>query len=339
MSPMEKEKKQFDVVGMGSPLLDFIVEVDDSLLTKMNLNKGEMHLVDKETSEMIFEKISGSHITIVPGGSSANTLSGVSAFGGRTAFMGKIGIDTHGTTYEEMTSNDGVLPRLIKEPHATTGHAITFVTPDKERTFATHLGASLYFKKEDVNNLDIIASKILHCEGYQLEDLELRLSVLHAMQVAQEHGTKISIDLSDSALIRRNLNFIRQLITDYVDIVFVNDDEAEALTGKSGEEALRSIAELCEIAVVKQGEKGSLIYKDGEVHVILPHEVIVTNTNGAGDMYAAGILYSLANNIPLHKGGALASFAAAQVVSSVGTRLDETLKKKVRDYIMTTIIS
>ena len=252
--------------------------------------------------------------------------------------MGKIGGDVHGATYEEMTMDDGVLPRLIRESHATTGHAITFITPDGERTFATHLGASLHFKKGDVNELDIVASKILHCEGYQLEDLELRASVVHAMRVAKEHGTKISIDLSDAALIGRNLDVIRQLINDYVDIVFVNDDEAEALTGKSGEEALLSIAESCEIAVVKQGEKGSLIYIDKEVHIISPHEVIVTNTNGAGDMYAAGILYSLANNIPLHRGGALASFAAAQVVSSVGARLDDTLKKKVKDYIMTTII-
>ncbi|HCC06067.1 TPA: hypothetical protein DEP94_01755 [Candidatus Nomurabacteria bacterium] len=339
MSCMEKEKKQFDVVGIGSPLLDFIVEVDDSLLTDIHLNKGEMHLVDKETSEKIFEKISGRHITIAPGGSSANTLSGVSALGGQTVFMGKIGGDAHGATYEEMTRDDGVIPRLIRETDITTGHAITFITPDGERTFATHLGASLYFKKEDVNDIDIVASKILHCEGYQLEDLELRASVIHAMRVAQEHGTKISIDLSDAALIGRNLDVVRKLITDYVDIVFVNDDEAEALTGKSGEEALRSIAGSCEIVIVKQGEKGSLIYMNGEVHVISPHEVIVANTNGAGDMYAAGILYSLVNNIPLHRGGALASFAAAQVVSSVGARLDETLKKKIKDYTMTTIIT
>lgn len=338
MSCMEKEKKQFDVVGIGSPLLDFIVEVDDSFLTKINFNKGEMYIVDKETSEQIFEKLSGSHITVAPGGSSANTLSGVSALGGQTVFMGKIGTDAHGIIYEDMTRDDGVLPRLLKEPHTMTGHAITFITPDGERTFAVHLGASLHFKKEDVNDLDIATSKILHCEGYQLEDLELRASVMHAMQVAKENGTKISIDLSDSALIGRNLDVVRKLITDYVDIVFVNDDEAEALTGKSGEEALRSIAESCEIVVVKQGEKGSLIYIDKEVYIISPHEVIVTNTNGAGDMYAAGILYSLANDIPLYKGGALASFAAAQVVSSVGARLDDTLKKKVKDYIMTTII-
>lgn len=336
---MRKVEKEFDVVGIGSPLLDFIVEVENSLLAKMGLSKGGMYLIDLETSEQIFEEISGSHVTIAPGGSSANTLSGVSALGGRTVFIGKIGTDKHGAIYEEMTKGDGVLPRLLREPHVATGHAITFVTPDGERTFATHLGASLHFKKSDVNDADIVASKILHCEGYQLEDLELRAAVVHAMKIARDHGTKISVDLSDAALVERNIDVIHQLIVDYVDIVFVNDDEAKALTGKSSQEALMSIAELCEIVIVKQGDKGSLIHRDGEVYVISPHEVIVTNTNGAGDMYAAGILYSLANNISLREGGMLASFAAAQVVSSVGARLGETLKKKVKDYILNTIIA
>ena len=315
--------KKYDVAGIGSPLLDFIVEVDDNILAEMDLKKGEMHLIDEEKSKEILKKLERYESKTTAGGSAANTLAGVSVLGGSAVFLGKIGKDEHGNVYEQKTNEHGVNIRLSKHEEAATGHAITFITPDSERTFATHLGAALYFRKEDVFEEEIKASKILHMEGYQLEDPELKAAAVYAMKIAKEAGVKISIDLSDPALIGRNLEALRKIVGEYADIVFVNEKEAEAFTGKKEEEALHEIYDMCEIAVVKLGEKGSIIKADGMIYSIPAFKTKVVNTNGAGDMYAAGILYGIANGIDIEKAGKMASYAASKVVSQVGARLSK----------------
>jgi len=315
--------KKFDVIGIGSPLLDFIFEVDDNILAEMNLKKGEMHLIDEKKSKEILKRLEKHEVKTAPGGSAANTLAGVSILGGSAVFLGKIGKDEHGDFYELKTNDHGVYSRLTKHELVATGHTITFITPDSERSFATHLGAALHFRKEDIIEEDIKNSKILHIEGYQLEDPELKEASLHAMKIAKNNGVKISIDLADPALIRRNLNQLKEIVKNYADIIFVNEKEAEAFTGKKEEEALHEICDMCEIAIVKLGEKGSLIKANGRVYKIPIHKVNVVNTTGAGDAYAAGILYSIANNIDIKRAGMIAAYISAEVVANTGARLDK----------------
>ena len=218
-------------------MLDFIVEVNDNVLDEMDLKKGEMQLIDEEKSKKILKRLEKHEVKTAPGGSSANTLAGVSVLGGSAVFLGMIGKDKHGDIYEQKTSDDGVNTRLSKHDTIRTGHAITFITPDSERTFATHLGASLHFRKHHVFDEEIKASKILHIEGYQLEDPELKAAAVHAMQIAKKNNVKVSIDLSDPALVGRTLKDLRELVKEYADIVFVNAMEAKAFTVKEEEEA------------------------------------------------------------------------------------------------------
>ena len=154
--------KRYDVAGIGSPLLDFIFEVEEGVLAEMDLKKGQMHLIDEEKSKEILKKLEKYNVKTAPGGSAANTLAGVSILGGRSVFLEKIGKDKHGDIYLQRTQEDGVHAKLTKHEKAITGHAITFITPDSERTFATHLGASLHFRKEDVFEDEIKTSKILN---------------------------------------------------------------------------------------------------------------------------------------------------------------------------------
>ena len=315
--------KKYDVIGIGSPLLDFIVEVDEGVLAEMDLKKGEMHLIDEKRSKEIMARLEKHDVKTSPGGSSANTLAGVSYLGGSTVFMGMIGEDKHGDIYEQKTGVDGVEVRLSKHDDAATGHAITFITPDSERTFATHLGAALHFRKHHVFDEEIKNSKILYIEGYQLEDKDLKEASVHAMRIAKENDVKVSIDLSDPALVGRNLEDLKELVKKYADIVFVNEMEAEAFTGKKEEDALHEIYEMCDIANVKLGDKGSLIKSDGMLYKISAHKAKVVNTNGAGDMYAAGILYGIANGMHIDEAANLASKYAAKVVSQVGARLEK----------------
>ena len=321
--------KKYDVIGIGNALIDFIVEVGDNILVEMNLKKGEGYLVNEEKTKEILKKLENCKVEIAPGGSSANTVAGVSCLGGSAAFLGKVGKDKHGYIYEQKIKECGVCSRLTKDENSITGHAVTFITPDSERTFATHLGAALHFRKEDVFDEEIKNSKILHIEGYQLEDPNLKDTAVYAMKIAKENETKISIDLSDPALIGRNLDSIKNIVKKYADIVFVNEAEAEVFTGKKNEEALNEIYKICEIAIVKLGEKGSLIKANDKVYKISAYKIKVINTNGAGDMYAAGILYSIANNIEIERAGKIASYAASLVVAQTGARLGRSIKDEI----------
>lgn len=316
-------RKRHDVVGLGSPLLDLVVRVDDDVLAEIDLPKGRMRLIDSAESGRILKKLKNHAVEYVPGGSAANTLAGLALLGSRSAFIGVIGKDAHGDTYENKTVRAGVHAHLIRHNVHVTGHAITFITPDGERTFATHLGAASHFQKEHVAEDVIRESKALYVEGYQLEQPLTRAAVVHAMEIAKKHGTLIAMDLSDAGLIGRAKDTMKEIVEKYVDIVFANEEEAFAFTGKRGEAALRELAAHCPIAIVKRGEKGSMVQANGVVHHIAPHPVTVVNTNGAGDSYAAGMLHGIINHYDIPTAGALASRIAAFVVASPGARIHE----------------
>lgn len=319
---------QYDIFGIGSALMDFLIEVEHNELLELNLKKGQFHLIDEEGSKRLLQKIEKYKVKTSPGGSSANTLYGAAILGGSVVFCGKVGKDAHGDIYEERMADGGVKPKLARS-EKITGHAITFITPDSERTFAVHLGAALHLKKGDIFFEDLKNSKILHIEGYQLEDKQLREVSLHAMQFAKKHNIKISIDLGDPGIVSRNKSDMKKMIEKYGDIVFANEDEAKALTGLEPLEALNEIAELSEIAIVKVGKKGSYIKQGSIIHEIPGYEVKTVDTTGAGDMFAAGVLYGLCQGHDLKVCGHIGSYFASKVVKQIGARLGGIEQKEI----------
>ncbi len=318
---MEIKKSKYNVSGMGAALLDFTINVDDDFLADLNLPKGEMNLVDEATSTLIFQKIDHMNMVVTPGGSSANTLAGVAALGGSAAFVGCVANDNHGETYEKETQKTGV-DSFIKRLPGLTGSAITFITPDNERTFATHLGASQGLEEGHVDRSMIDNSSILHLEGYLFEGEETRKACFKAMELALNSGGLVSVDLADPALIGRIKDVFLDVVENYADIIFVNESEALAFTGKEEAQALADIYDSCKLAIVKLGSKGSLIKSEEGVFEIPINKVEVVNTNGAGDMYAAGVLYGLTNGLGVEKSARLGSYASGLVVSSTGARYD-----------------
>ncbi|MDP3957269.1 MAG: adenosine kinase [bacterium] len=326
-------EKEYDIIGIGSPLLDIIVEVEEAVLFSHGLKKGEMHLVDSARSKSILESLQEHPKAYIPGGSAGNTVTGAALLGAKGLFLGVIGDDLHGKAYEEEMQRSGVATNLLRHEAAETGCAITFVTPDGERTFVTCLGAAQHLGKQHISEADIRKSRILHIEGYLLEDERTREAVIAAMDFAVGHGTLISVDLSAAWLITKNLAMIRDIVKKYVNIVFVNEDEAYAFTGKKEREALQVICDLCDIAVVKLGARGSLVQTEGRVYTIDPYAVEVVNTNGAGDMYAAGFLHGIARGQSIESAGKVGSHVAALVVNSPGARMHETHYHKLKDIL------
>lgn len=328
--------KDYDVIGLGNTIIDLLVEIEEHKLLEMNLKKGEFHLVDKQKSKELLEKIHTSrwNIKTVPGGSSANTIRGIAMLGGKVILYGKVGKDKHGEIYVQEMEEQGVDLRIIHQNSSATGNAITFITPDAERTFSVHLGAAINLGKEDILEEDIKRGKILHIEGYLIEG-PTRETVLHAINLAKKHNTLVSIDLADPGVIRRNKVFLQDL-TLHADIIFANEMEVKEFTGYEEEKAAIELGKTIgknKIVIVKLGKRGSLICVNEVITKIDPFPANVIDTTGAGDCYAAGFLYAFCQGWPLEKAGELGSLFAAKIVEKTGVFLQnldpDSLKKDI----------
>jgi len=186
--------------------------------------------------------------------------------------------------------------------------------------------------KEDVLEEDIEKSKVLHLEGYQIEG-PTRETILHAIELAKKHDTLVSIDLADPGLIRRNKEFLKELVMNKADIVFVNEKEAEEFTGLQEEEAARELGKHCKIAIVKVGKGGSLIYFNENITKIPCYPAQCIDTTGAGDSYAAGFLYGYCNNWNTENSGKLGSLLASKVVEQKGVGMKNINAEKLKEEI------
>ena len=307
------------IIGMGNALVDVLVRIDDdSLLEKLHLPKGSMQLIQEDTLSEIRKYTSGMKIHRSTGGSAGNTVCALAALGANPGFIGKVGQDETGTFFGDTLRQRGV-NALLATCDLPSCIASTFISTDGERTFGTYLGAAATLRAEDLSRKMFAGYNYLYIEGYLLQDHDL---MLRAVQLAKEEGLQVCLDMASYNVVEAERDFFDQLIVKYVDIVFANESEALAYTGKAPHEALEEIASKCSIAVVKTGKEGSLVKKGTEVIQLLSCPVDnVLDTTGAGDFYAAGFMYGLTCGYSLEKCVQISTILATAVIQEVGTTL------------------
>ena len=307
------------IIGMGNALVDVLVRIDDdSLLEKLHLPKGSMQLIQEDTLSEIRKYTSGMKIHRSTGGSAGNTVCALAALGANPEFIGKVGQDETGAFFGDTLRQRGV-NALLATCDLPSGIASTFISTDGERTFGTYLGAAATLRAEDLSRKMFAGYNYLYIEGYLLQDHDL---MLRAVQLAKEEGLQVCLDMASYNVVEAERDFFDQLIVKYVDIVFANESEALAYTGKAPHEALEEIASKCSIAVVKTGKEGSLVKKGTEVIQLLSCPVDnVLDTTGAGDFYAAGFMYGLTCGYSLEKCVQISTILATAVIQEVGTTL------------------
>ena len=307
------------IIGMGNALVDVLVRIDDdSLLEKLHLPKGSMQLIQEDTLSEIRKYTSGMKIHRSTGGSAGNTVCALAALGANPGFIGKVGQDETGAFFGDTLRQRGV-NALLATCDLPSGIASTFISTDGERTFGTYLGAAATLREEDLSRKMFAGYNYLYIEGYLLQDHDL---MLRAVQLAKEEGLQVCLDMASYNVVEAERDFFDQLIVKYVDIVFANESEALAYTGKAPHEALEEIASKCSIAVVKTGKEGSLVKKGTEVIQLLSCPVDnVLDTTGAGDFYAAGFMYGLTCGYSLEKCVQISTILATAVIQEVGTTL------------------
>ena len=315
------------VLGLGNALVDILVRIDDDeLLHSLDLPKSCMTLVREAQVNAILDRVTHLSKQETCGGSAANTISGLSRLGVPTGYIGKIGHDPYGEFFADEMQRHGTAARMFYGS-SQTGRALGFITPDSERTFATFLGAAVELDASDLSPELFRGYDYFHIEGYSVQNHALART---ALQLAKEAGLEISLDLASHNVVRENLEFLQEMVGRYVDILFANEDESMAFTGKNApEEALVTISPHCRIAVVKLGKNGSLVRHREERHEIgcIPAQAI--DTTGAGDLYASGFLYGLIQGYPLPVCGRIGSLLSGKVVEMIGAKLDEKKWREV----------
>lgn len=312
---------QFDVVGIGNAIVDILGRCTDQFLAAQGAAKGSMRLVDADTVKKLYDTM-GPAVEI-SGGSVANTMVGIASFGGRSAFIGKVAKDEFGGIFAHDIRAAGVtFTTAPSESGEPTARSLILVTPDGERTMNTFLGVSPMLNHGEVD-ADLIGSgSILYLEGYLFDRPEAKAAFRQAANIAVKAGRKVALSLSDSFCVERHRAEFLEFIRSQVDVLIANESEVTALyQTKSFDEASRRARADAKLVALTRSAKGSVIFTEGRATTIAPVPVgVVVDTTGAGDLYAAGLLFGLATGRSVETSGRLGSLAAAEAISHMGAR-------------------
>lgn len=313
---------RFDVCGVGNAIVDLLSPATDDFLAAHGINKGTMTLIFDEADAKRLLSVMGEATTIA-GGSGANTLAGIGSLGGRGAYIGKVADDEVGRIFRESFPKTGVhydTPAHVGGP--PSAYCLINVTPDGERSMSTYLGCSPMMTPTDLDPALIGDSQIVFLEGYLFDADEAKAAFVRAAEIARANGRKVALTLSDLFCVSRHGPSFRQLVANHIDILFANEAEIMALYEVDTFEAALAAARAdCDFVALTRSEKGSVLAQGDEVVIVAADPVdSVVDATGAGDLYAAGVLYGIATGRELEACGRLGSMAAAECISHMGPR-------------------
>ncbi|WP_135211947.1 adenosine kinase [Vitreimonas flagellata] len=317
----------YDVVAVGNAIIDVIAQVSDAFLAEENIAKDAMSLIDEARADHLTARFTNA--TVAAGGSAANTMTGIASFGGKTGYIGKVADDDLGSQFTREFRAAGVAfdtPPRAGTP--ATARSLIAVTPDGHRSMNTYLGASTLLNADDIDAGLITAGKILFLEGYLFDRDEAKTAFVRAAEIAKSAQRQVALTLSDKFCVDRHRDSFRHLVAGHVDILFANESEILSLYECDDlGTAIETARKVCPIVAVTRSSTGSLIVTNKDTIEVKAFPVAdVVDTTGAGDQYAAGFLFGYAHQRPLPECGALASLAAAEVISHMGPRPEQNLR-------------
>ena len=307
------------ILGIGNAIVDVVCRVEEKYLTDNQLIKSTMKLVDEHEFQRLLSTLKIEET--VSGGSVANSILGLSQLGNDVGFIGKVNADDLGQKYE-----DGLIKEKVKyfynkkEEVSPTGTCLILITPDAERTMVTFLGIAGKINQSDIDEKAAQESEIIFLEGYLWDEGEPKSAFNKAMSLS---NTK-AMSLSDQFCVERHKDDFLDLVKNKLDITFANEQEIRSLiNAKSFEEVIEFGKQLGKLLIITRGEKGSVAIKNQEiVECQSKPNLKIIDLTGAGDLFAAGFLHGLINNVStkecLKKGTEMSS----RIIQKVGARLD-----------------
>ncbi len=328
------EKRKYDVLAVGDAIVDTLVRAEEGFLEKLGLKKRSVIYMDEKKAEALFGyldtlKENSAHmlhdIKEMSGGSAANTAAGLSSFGAKVGYIGRVFADAEGKRFFEKLEGRGIdclVPPAVDGER--TGRSLVIVTPDSARTMCTFVGSKT--KENDISEEVVKSASVVYLSAFMLESKQGEKALEKLINLSKKHDTKIALSLSDAACVSRHRETLVELVAKEVDILFANVPEISALLSVfEYSRVLKALQELCQkrplIAVVTIAEKGAdIITKDGIVNapgILVENPVDKT---GVGALFASGFLYGYTQNMALNDCGKLGNLAAVEGIKVFGAR-------------------
>lgn len=323
------------VYGIGNPLIDIIVSVEEQDLVDLGIHKGTMALIGEERMRELLAFSKTKETSFSCGGSCPNTIIALASLGIETTLAGKIGNDENGEIYKRKLKTLQVKDELVMTEKQPTGSTVILVTPDSERSMNTFLGANRLFDEYDVIQETVQQADFFHFTGYMWDTESQQRSIRKALALSKESNTTVSFDIADPFAVGRYRETFLSLIKNHCNIVYANREEARILFDNYDPyECCRSMGKLCETAIVKNGKKGSYVCHKGFIHTIpVKGPVVPVDTTGAGDVYAAGFLYGQCHDLSIEDSALIASILAGEIITKRGAQFSMEQAKLLRDML------
>lgn len=315
-----------DVVGLGQAMVDLAAHVDDAFLDKHALVKGERKVVTHLERARILGSLDGSSYKATAGGSLANTLVALSRLGQghvQVGMAGVVGSDAIGQFFRAKMGKAGVEFLNDDQPDTSTGTVCVLTTPDANRTMLSFFGSAASFDVQESLKAHIARAKVLVIEGYLWEMEGTKRAIGEAVDLARRHGTLVALTASDATVVHRHHQEFVDLLPK-VDVLFANHSEAQALVkGSSAAECAAILGAGCPLVAVTDGSRGSYVVSQGQLQHVAPHwsDRPPVDTCGAGDAYAAGLLFGMLVGLDVAGMADVGAKVASTVIGRCGARL------------------
>jgi sugar/nucleoside kinase (ribokinase family) len=326
--------KKFQVVGIGNAMVDVLAHADEAFLDANGIGKGIMQLIDMERAVALYDRIGPAKE--ISGGSAANTIAGIAALGGRTAYVGKVKDDQLGRIFAHDLRAQGAVYETPLAPRATeqeTGRCIVLVTPDGERSMNTYLGWSEFLTPSDIDEAQMAGADWIYLEGYRFDGPESHAAFAKAIKACKEGGGRVSLTLSDPFCVERHRDAFRRMIRDDIDLLFAN--RAEILSMYQTDDfhaALKAAAAEVEIVACTEGEHGAHILAGGAHWHAPAIPTRIVDATGAGDLFAGAFLWGISEGHSYATAGRMGCIAASEVISHIGARPEADLAALFRQH-------
>ena len=311
------------ILGIGNAIVDVFVKVDDNFLSKNNLTKGSMKLIEKEEFEILKNTIKIEKIEA--GGSVANTMAGIAYLGGNSSFIGKISFDGFGKIYKKSLEKINVnFLYSEKKENLLTGTSIIFITPDSERTMCTYLGISSRLSKDDINENHIKDHEIILLEGYLWDKGASEEMFKYVIRLAKKNDIKIAMSLSDIFCVNRHREDFLELLKNDLNILIGNENEINALMQKNNLlDSINELKNINKLIIITRSENGSVAILNNKITNCESIKVEkILDLTGAGDLFASGFFKEYIDQSNIKKCLETGSGLAAKIIQKVGARFN-----------------
>ncbi|MEQ9452315.1 MAG: adenosine kinase [Pseudomonadales bacterium] len=311
-----------DLFGLGNALVDTEINVDDSFLDQYGIAKGHMTLVDDARMQELIDALTEHKKSACSGGSAANTIYAVQAFGYETAYACKVSDDDVGRFFLADMAKAGVQVNANAVALSSqSGRCLVLITPDAERTMNTNLGISAQLGMEDVAFDKLRKAKYFYVEGYLSSSEASTQATIACHEAAAAAGVATAVSLSDPSMVEFCRESLAAILGNGVEVLFCNEEEA--LSWARTDRLDNAIAELKDIArevYLTVGAKGSMAISANGTQEAKGYPTQAVDTTGAGDMYAGACLAARLGGADPLEAARFGNHCASALVAQYGAR-------------------